>query len=146
MTVDYKDSIGFTCSRKTGNINGVNIGSMFLPVDLIKQLYETIYGKFKPDIEREKCKVNPDNNIYEYYQWDGNPESIKNVPFLKDIIESFKVSGSGFGRYHLDYTDKNDEIIDVYPGNYIVNRFDERRNTEISIYTEEKFKEKFIYK
>lgn len=146
MLVDYGNSITGIKDYK-GRLTGVNIGGTFLPVDLIKQLYEKIYDVYGLEIEKGKCKPIPDKNVYEYYQWDGNPDAIKNITFLKDIHDNFKINGSGFGKYHLCYIDgKSGEYLSIYPGNYIVNVYDERHCTEISVYNEEEFKEKYIYK
>lgn len=147
MTVDYGNSVhsAIRWNGESYDIYGVYIAGTFLPTDLIKKLYESVYNN-KLSLKNGQCKVVPDKNIYEYYQWDGNFESIKNVGFLKDtkLVDYFEIGGSGFGRYHLDYCEN--EIVDIYPGDYIVNKHDDYNGLSISIYNKEKFEEQFIYK
>lgn len=144
MTVDYGKSIMLVTEPRSMKISGINIGSMFLPLDMIKQLYEKVYFESKLMLEHGQCKPIPDKDSYEYYQWDGNVESIKNVSFLKDKSAYFKIGGSGYGKYHLDYQEQ-DDVIDIYPGDYIVNKPDEYHGTSISIYRKEEFENKFVY-
>lgn len=145
MTVDYGNAVVLVTEPRSYKITGVNIGSMYLPLDLIKQVYEKVYLDGKHLLEYGQCRPIPDKEHYEYYQWDGNAESIKNVPFLKDITDNFRVGGKGFGRYHLDYQEQ-DGVFDIYPGDYIVNKPDEYRSLGISIYRKDDFEKKFIYK
>ena len=145
MTVDYGNAVVLVTEPRNYKITGVNIGSMYLPLDLIKQVYEKAYLDGKHLLEYGQCRPIPDKESYEYYQWDGNAESIKNIPFLKDIADNFRVGGKGFGKYHLDYQEQ-DEVFDVYLGDYIVNRPDEYRSLGISIYRKDDFEKKFIYK
>ncbi len=147
MIVDYGRSIIFITEPRSSKISGVNIGGTFLPMDLIRQIYEKVNFEMKHLLEYGQCKPIPNKEVYEYYQWDGNVESIKNVSFLKDKTDRFTIGGNGYGKYHLDYQcPASGEIEDVYPGDYIVNKQDEDRGFSISIYRKDDFEKKFIYK
>lgn len=147
MTVDYGNSVVLVTEPRSYKVSGVNIGSTYLPLDLIKQIYEKVYFEGKHLLEYGQCRPIPDRDSYEYYQWDGNAESIKNVSFLKDIADCFKTGGKGYGKYHLDYhCPATGEITDIYPGDYIVNKQNEDKGLSFSIYRKEDFEKKFIYK
>lgn len=144
MIVDYKNSIYGVRNARTYELDGFQVGGIFLPLDLIKQLYEKA-NTFETQIEKGKCKPIPDLNEYEYYQFDGNIDAIKNVEFLKKYNGTFEIGGNGFGKYHLDYQEQ-DEVYDIFPGDYIVNKVGNNCGISISIYREEEFKKNFKYK
>ena len=141
MVIDYKNSIK-KCMKRTGDrfeCNGIMIGGQFLPNDMIKQLYDLVFNS-PSSIKRNYCKEIPDEKEYEYYQWNGNPEDIGSVSFLKDLSDCFFVGCKEYKNYHLDYSGDN-EIKDIYPGDYIINR-----ENEIEIWRKEEFENKFIFR
>jgi len=144
MTIDYGKSIYFMQTPGTFGVSGAMVGGTFLPSDMIRQLYEKLYFSELMN-EKGKCKPIPDNNIYEFYQWDGNPQSIENVQFLKKYNGTFHVGGEGFGKYHLDYQEQG-EVHNIFPGDYIVNKAGNNNEISVSIYKEEDFKKKFMYR
>lgn len=141
MVIDYKNTIK-KYVEKVGNrfeCKGIMIGGTFLPSDMIKQLYDKVFNS-KYSLEFHHCREIPNKKEYEYYQWNGDPEDIKRVHFLNNLIESFSVGCRDYENYHLDYSGK-DRIVDIYPGDYIINR-----ENDIEICRKEEFEKKFIFR
>ena len=51
MTVDYGNAVVLVTEPRSYKISGVNIGSTYLPLDLIKQIYERVYFEGKHLLE-----------------------------------------------------------------------------------------------
>lgn len=141
MIIDYKDTIK---KYMVGNghefeCKGVMVGGTFIPNDMIKQLYDAVFNS-KSLVKHNHCKEIPNENEYEFYQWDGDPEDIKSVSFLKDLYDCFKVGCRDYSNYHLDYSGDGG-IVDVYPGDYIINR-----ENRIEICRKEEFEKNFIFR
>lgn len=143
MIIDYKDSI-ITCWKPTEDgmtCMGANVGGMFLPRDMIEKLYE----KMNDNIRKGYCREKPNNEIWEYYQWNGDREDIKGVPFLKELESCFTVGDKKFENFHLDYHDPGTgEIVDLYPGDYIIDRRT-KGGMKIDIRRKEEFEAEFFF-
>ena len=58
---------------------------------------------------------------------------LKKIQFLKKYNGTFTPSGKAYGEYHLDYQEQ-DEVHDIYPGDYIVDKKGKSRGINVSIY------------
>ena len=144
MVIDFKDSIQKVMKNDgEGNFicQGATVGNSFIPADMIKQLYEKVFLS-NGSIKHKYCKVKPDNNSYEYYQWNGDPKDIECVGFLSRHNDCFTIGCIEYQNYHLDYHDpRSGEISDVFPGDYIVNM-----GGDIKIYRKDYFESRFFYR
>lgn len=104
LIIDYKDTIKKYMVRNGHEFEckGVMVGGTFIPNDMIKQLYDAVFNT-KCSVKHNHCKEIPNENEYEFYQWNGDPEDIKSVKFLTDLYDCFKVGCRDYGNYHLDY-------------------------------------------
>ena len=122
------------------NIKGAIFNGLFVPNSIIEEMYKRIY---RTDIEPRQCKEIPNTNKYEYYQWNGNPEDIKDIPFLKQLYEDgcFTIGAKDYENYHLDFCTYGGEITDIRPGDYIINKED-----NIEIVEKDEFEKRYFYK
>lgn len=145
MIVDYGKSI-FLVYQSEGNghrheCTGVSVGTMFLPKDLINKLYI----KIRENIAQGYCRKKPDEKEYEFYQWNGDREEIKSVSFLNGMESCFEVGDKKYENFHLDYHDPGTgEIMDLYPGDYIINR-KAQNGMKIDICKKSEFESEFYF-
>lgn len=144
MNIKYEEgcvALHFSHSDTT-KLTGISIGGFFAPVDMIKKL-NAVVDKYDNSVKLNpnECMVKQDTTVYKYYQWDGNPEAIKSVDFLESCHDQFKIGGNGYGNLHLDYC--YDEIIDVYPGDYIIDKVDESTGYPLTICRKDSFENRY---
>lgn len=142
MVIDYKNSIYtvYTDYENEGCV-GAYIGAQFFPRDMIEKVYE----KINESVKTGYCREKPKEEEFAYYQWNGDPNDIGNVKFLEELKTDFTVGDRNFENFHLDYHDAaTGEIIDLYPGDYIIDR-KTRSGSKIDIRRKEEFEAEFFF-